>query len=161
MATSEDPLTIRTARFPSRLEETPALLSWFAELQPASLDPLIWVQAQTALVEGFTNAVRHAHALLESPPAIEVAVALSTSELWIRIYDHGRFFDIPAFWRALEDTMGEASEGGAPDPTALPERESHWGLIMLLRLHRQHGWSIHYDPLPEGGNVLNLRRPLA
>ncbi|MFQ6537320.1 MULTISPECIES: ATP-binding protein [Aphanothece] len=160
MAAADATPTSRSARFPSRLEETSALLAWFSQVQPPSLDPLIWVQAQTALVEGFTNAVRHAHAPLASPPAIEVDVAYDATGLRIRIRDHGPFFDIPAVWRALEDTADGAGGSEPADPTALPERESHWGLIMLLRLHRQHGWSIHYDPLPEGGNVLVLQKPL-
>jgi serine/threonine-protein kinase RsbW len=161
MALSDDTAILRSVRFPSRLEETQALLDWISQVQPPSLEPLVWVQAQTALVEGFTNAVRHAHGAMVSPPPIEVDVAISDDQLRIRIRDRGPFFDIRAVWRSLEASpLGAPPGGGSPDVAALPERESHWGLIMLLRLRRDHGWSIDYDPLPEGGNVLVMQKLL-
>jgi serine/threonine-protein kinase RsbW len=160
MTHSDETAILRTARFPSRLEETQALLDWISQVQPPSLDPLVWVQAQTALVEGFTNAVRHAQGAMASPPPIEVDVAIGADQLRIRIRDRGPFFDIRAVWRSLEESPVAVAGAGSPDPSALPERESHWGLIMLLRLQRDHGWSIDYDPLPEGGNALVLQKSL-
>ena len=152
---------IRTARFPSRLEETQALLDWFAQAQPAWLDPLIWIQAQTALVEGFTNAVRHAHGPMANPPSIGVQVEISGNLLGLEIHDHGGSFDLRAAWRAAEEaTAADRNQGVPDDPSVLPEREAHWGLIMLLSLHRDHGWVIHYDPLPDGGNLLVLQKAL-
>ena len=50
------------AEFPSNLEAMADLVEWFERKRPGGLDDMVWIQAQTALMEGFTNAVRHAHA---------------------------------------------------------------------------------------------------
>lgn len=143
------------ASFPSRLEETRALLDWFEHSRPHGLDPMLWIQAQTALVEGFTNAVRHANAHLACPPPVEVAVEITPTHLKLKIRDGGSPFDISA---ALTGGENPSVEDGLP---TLPDREAHWGLIMLSSLHRDFGWVIRYDPLPGGGNELLLKRLLS
>jgi len=147
------------ACFPSRLDSVAPLLDWLEQHRPPGLDPLLWVQAQTALVEGFSNAVRHAHARLDPPPAVAVSLELTPQQLQLRLLDQGPPFDITPAWSAEEclpdqdpDGLGEAH---------LPQREAHWGLVMLARLRRDFGWTVRYEPLPEGGNVLILRRSLS
>ncbi len=147
------------ASFPSRLDSVAPLLDWLEQHRPPGLDPLLWVQAQTALVEGFSNAVRHAHAHLDPPPEVVVSLEVTPLQLQLRLRDHGPPFDITPAWSAEEspperdpDGLGEAH---------LPQREAHWGLVMLARLRRDFGWTIRYDPLPEGGNVLILCRSLS
>jgi serine/threonine-protein kinase RsbW len=150
------------ASFPSRLDATALLLNWFEQQQPADLDPLLWIQAQTALVEGFTNAVRHAHAPLTTPPPVTVTLEFTPEHLQLRLRDHGPPFDITQAWSLAEPPRCGSGEPTEPaEPPDLPSREAHWGLVMLARLRRDFGWLISYDPLPEGGNVLILRRPLA
>ncbi len=159
------------ASFPSRLEETQALLDWFEQTSPPGLDPMLWIQAQTVLVEGFTNAVRHAHAHLTNPPPVEVGLEVTPEHLKLRIRDQGEPFDISAAWAGAEERLGEGGQPGrdppippAPDGDglpALPDRESHWGLIMLGRLRRDFGWAIRYEHLPGGGNELVLQRALS
>jgi serine/threonine-protein kinase RsbW len=158
------------ASFPSRLEETQALLDWFEQTSPPGLDQMLWIQAQTVLVEGFTNAVRHAHAHLTNPPPVEVALEVTPEHLQLRIRDHGAPFDISAAWAGGEEPMGEGQPRGdppapaAPDGDglpALPDREAHWGLIMLGRLRQDFGWVISYENLPGGGNELVLQRALS
>lgn len=56
-----------------------------------------WLQCQLALVEGFTNAVRHAHKDLPSEIPIEIELALCLSKITIRIFDYGRPFDLDRF----------------------------------------------------------------
>ncbi|MCP9818537.1 ATP-binding protein [Synechococcus sp. Cruz-9H2] len=158
------------ASFPSRLEEIQALLDWFELTSPPGLDPMLWIQAQTVLVEGFTNAVRHANAHLTNPPPVEVALDVTPEHLQLRIRDHGAPFDISAALAGAEEPLGEGQPGGDP-PTppapdgdglpALPYREAHWGLIMLGRLRRDFGWAISYERLPGGGNELVLQRALS
>jgi len=141
------------ASFASRLDSTALLLDWLERHRPAAVDPLLWIQAQTALVEGFSNAVRHAHAPLDPPPAVAVTLELTPQHLQLTLRDHGAPFDITPAW-----TLQETPAAHPGDP--LPEREAHWGLVMLAKLRSDFGWTISYDPLPEGGNLLILRRPL-
>jgi serine/threonine-protein kinase RsbW len=154
--------TLVEATFPSRLESTALLLDWFEQNKPVGLDPLLWIQAQTALVEGFSNAVRHAHAHLDPPPAVAVTLEVTPQHLQLRLRDHGSPFDITPAW-----SQQEPPPPGPGDPLALgdlpqlPEREAHWGLVMLAKLRSDFGWTISYDPLPDGGNLLILCRLLA
>lgn len=99
------------------------------------------MQAQTALVEGFTNAVRHAHAALQPPPPVRVRIRRDGADLLIEVEDAGPPFELrPA----------EPEEG----------RSSHWGLILLMRLQERYGWQVRYNPRPGGGNALTLRHEL-
>jgi serine/threonine-protein kinase RsbW len=158
------------ASFPSRLEETQALLDWFERSRPPGVDPMLWIQAQTALVEGFTNAVRHAHGHLACPPPVEVTLEITPAHLKLHIRDQGGPFDISAALTGAGEPPAGGEHGGdqpapvAPDGDglpALPDHEAHWGLIMLGRLRRDFGWEIRYDTLPGGGNELVLQRALA
>lgn len=56
-----------------------------------------WLQCQLALVEGFTNAVRHAHKNLPLETPIEIELALCLEEITIRIFDYGQPFDLNNF----------------------------------------------------------------
>jgi serine/threonine-protein kinase RsbW len=145
----------RTARFPSAVGATSALLEWFGQDSPPSVDPRLWVEAKTALVEGFTNAVRHAQGEFRDPPPIEVGLALLTEPegtlLELSILDQGPPFDLAAVLDSLE-----ASE---PDGRDVLDRDAHWGLIMLARLRSKYGWQVRYDRREEGGNKLLLRSP--
>lgn len=89
---------------------------------------------------------------------MEVAVEITPTHLKLQIRDRGAPFDICAALTGGEAPSVEASvEDGLP---ILPDREAHWGLIMLSRLRRDFGWVIRYDPLPGGGNELMLKRAL-
>ena len=143
------------AEFPSNLDATADLMAWVEQQRPGGLDEMVWIQAQTALMEGFTNAVRHAHALLDPPPLVRVTLALADGRLRLGIRDHGAPFDLEALWqeKAIEKEEPLGLDG-------LPEREAHWGLILLWRLQRDFGWSIRYQPLAEGGNLLLMEVPV-
>jgi len=142
------------AEFPSTLDAIAELLEWFEQHRPGGLHDMVWIQAQTALMEGFTNAVRHAHALLDPPPLVGVTLALVAGKLRLGIRDRGASFDLETRLQA------HAAEGEEPlGLDGLPEREAHWGVIILSRLQRDFGWSIRYEPLAEGGNLLLLEGP--
>jgi serine/threonine-protein kinase RsbW len=144
--------------FPSRLDSVALLLAWMEQHRPPGVDGQLWVQAQTAMVEGFSNAVRHAHAHLDPAPAVVVTLELTPRHLQLQVRDQGFPFDITPAWAVQGQDDVDA------DPLAqaqLPQRDAHWGLVMLARLRRDFGWTIRYDPLPQGGNVLLLRRCLS
>ncbi|QPN66061.1 ATP-binding protein [Synechococcus sp. CBW1006] len=156
----------RERRFASHLDAIAELLDWFEQQQPAGVDPMVWIQAQTALVEAFTNAVRHAHATLLPPPEVVVRLDCTSGTLRLCIHDQGDPFDMEAAWSEPEE--GADSDDGSEDLPSLdddglpilPMRDAHWGLIMLRKLQQDFGWSIRYDGLPDGGNVLVLEHPL-
>ena len=80
--------------------------------QLAKKTPLIndqFDQLNLALAEGFTNAVRHAHADLPSETPIEIALVLQSQQIEIHIFDQGGPFD-PSSVR--EPQPGSLSEGG-------------------------------------------------
>lgn len=90
------------------------MLAWFDEFQTLPLPHKVWLQCQLALIEGFTNAIRHAHAHLppQTPICIEVQVCDSTVD--IRIWDFGPGFDLDsvlAHKLAFNDTNAEGGRG--------------------------------------------------
>jgi serine/threonine-protein kinase RsbW len=56
-----------------------------------------WLQCQLALVEGFTNAVRHAHKNLPPETPILIQITLDAEKMTIRIWDYGEPFDLENF----------------------------------------------------------------
>lgn len=77
------------ASFPSRLDSVALLLEWLEQHRPPGVDAQLWVQAQTALVEGFSNAVRHAHAQLDPAPAVVVTLEVTPQHLQVQLRDQG------------------------------------------------------------------------
>ncbi len=151
---SEAPEPLSTCVVESHLDQIEPVLAWFDGLQLDAVPEDLRMQAQLALVEGFTNAVRHAHAHLKAPPAIRLSVAVSARLFRLRILDHGLPFDLEAALQELEQELKD----GATDPLA---RDAHWGFVMLLKLRRDHGWTIHYRPTEHGGNGLTLSHALS
>ena len=82
----------------SRLAALNQVQAWFNHFY-ASLDPaLSWVKRHCdrlniAVAEGFTNAVRHAHAQLPPETPIVIEVTLASDRMAIRIWDQGHPFD--------------------------------------------------------------------
>lgn len=132
---------IETQTDPTALK---SVLAWFDQFQATPIPHNIWLQCQLALIEGFTNAVRHAHAglPLETPVSIEVSVSDRTID--IRIWDRGPGFDLASMLRHKISVNTPDSEGGR-------------GLkIMYLVADR-----LTYDPAPEQGNCLHLHKTFA
>ena len=75
------------------------VLSWLEQLDP--LDPLpipeaVLHQCKLAVVEGFTNAVRHAHKDLPRETPIDLEITVFNESLEIKIWDRGKPFDFQA-----------------------------------------------------------------
>ncbi|MEL6816134.1 MAG: anti-sigma regulatory factor [Cyanobacteria bacterium J06598_3] len=78
-------------------------------------------QLNLALAEGFTNAVRHAHAGLPGDTPIEIELVLQSQQIEICIFDQGEPFD--------PNSLSE------PQPGSL--REGGYGWFLLRRLADQ------------------------
>ncbi|MEA5442017.1 ATP-binding protein [Cyanobium gracile] len=137
----------------SHLDELESVLTWFDRLTCSAVPEELWMQAQLALVEGFTNAVRHAHAHLVPAPQVVLSVEVKASTLRVEIIDRGEPFDFESAVASLQKEVAASTA----DPLA---REAHWGLVMLLKLRTDYGWSINYSRQEGMANCLTLSHPL-
>ena len=81
----------------SDLQAIDLVLLQFNKLYDNRISQQDWLQCQLALVEGFTNAVRHAHRNLPLETPIEIEFALCLEKITIRIFDYGQPFDLNNF----------------------------------------------------------------
>jgi len=110
----------------SRLDELVAVQQWFRVLIAKRAKETPWINDQfdrlnLALAEGFTNAVRHAHAGLPAATPIDIELVLEAEKIEICIFDQGAPFD--------PDSLTE------PQPGTL--REGGYGWFLLRRLADQ------------------------
>jgi serine/threonine-protein kinase RsbW len=136
----------------SNLEAMAKVLEWFEQFNRTKIPHQTLLQAQTALIEGFTNAVRHAHCHLSSPEtSIDLEVQISPEYLQIRIWDQGNPFDLEV---ALKNLVQEITH---KDFNPL-DHESQWGCIFFLKLRKDYGWTISYTRGSDGRNCLLLKK---
>ena len=81
----------------SDLKAVERVLLQFNKLYHSTILQHYWLQCQLALVEGFTNAVRHAHKNLPPETPIIISVALDLQKITIHIWDYGEPFDLDNF----------------------------------------------------------------
>lgn len=81
-------------RVQTNLADLNQVLQWFEQLNQPFISRRVWIQCQTALAEGFTNAVRHAHQNLPIETPIDIEVTITPEQLEIRIWDLGDAFDL-------------------------------------------------------------------
>lgn len=81
-------------QFNTDLNSLPQVLSWFKQFNQPPIPYSVWLEYQIALAEGFTNAVRHAHASKtpETPIALEITIDHEAIEL--KIWDCGSGFNL-------------------------------------------------------------------
>ncbi len=82
---------------PSDLKALDLLLLQFNKVYQDYITQQDWLKCQLALVEGFTNAVRHAHKNLPRETPILIEVSLTIEQMEIRIWDRGEYFDLSNF----------------------------------------------------------------
>lgn len=125
----------------SRLDVLNQVQHWFKDVcRPLDTDTT-WVsnyvdRLTIALTEGFTNAVRHAHAGLPPDTTIDIDLSLGCDRVEIRIWDHGQPFDP----EALQE----------PEPGAL--LDGGYGWFLLRRLADR----VTYQRLKDGRNCLSI-----
>jgi serine/threonine-protein kinase RsbW len=129
----------------SDLHTIAQILRWFESFRQPPLSQQVWLQAQIALVEAFTNAVRHAHANLPMRTPIKIEARLYGEHLEIKVWDQGLPFDLEQLLNQVEQNY--------PDPL---DHSEHWGGSLFKKLRDEHQWQIEYQCLQAGENCLWL-----
>lgn len=94
------------------LNELDRILRWLDQLEHLPIPKTVWWQCQLALVEGFTNAVRHAHKGLPMETPIDLEVTVFQESLEIRIWDYGTPFDLEAKLKELREVERDPLDCG-------------------------------------------------
>jgi serine/threonine-protein kinase RsbW len=137
----------------SDLDAMATIVEWFEQFNHTPVTYQLWLEAQTAVIEGFTNVVRHAHSHLSPETPVDLTVKISQEFFEICIWDQGDIFD---FELALENFHQEVS-----DRTFNPlDHEAHWGCIFLLKLRKEYEWIISYTRETGDRNCLLLKKKL-
>lgn len=121
------------------------VLQWFENFKLAPLSCDVWWQCQTALAEGFTNAVRHAHKHLPQNTPIDLEVTIFVQSLEMRIWDRGQPFDLDAY---LEEISKKPID---------PWKEGGMGLLLIKQLTDE----LHYTRTSNEGNCLVMKKRLS
>jgi serine/threonine-protein kinase RsbW len=88
------------------------VLAWFDQFNCPPVSYQTWLECQLALVEGFTNAVRHAHQGQPIELLIDIEVALFSEWLEMRVWDYGEPFNLTQKLTALPQQTDLDAEGG-------------------------------------------------
>ena len=92
----KSPLQVIQLVVSSDLNALEEVLSWYDGIDSSLISNKVWLQCQLALVEGFTNAVRHAHKDLPTDTLVDLEIKRYANFLEIRIWDRGHPFDLIA-----------------------------------------------------------------
>lgn len=126
----------------TELEALKDVLHWFEGLVFPLLPQKTGWQCEVALVEAFTNAVRHAHQGLPQTTPIDLEVKVLPNVLEMRIWDQGQSFNLQEKLRKGEQEAG------------LMDREGGRGLQFIKKLTDE----LHYLNLPNERNCLVMRK---
>lgn len=126
----------------TELEALKDVIKWFESfIFPLVPEKTGW-QCEVALVEAFTNAVRHAHRNLPKTTPIDLEVELLPNFLEMRIWDRGQSFDLKA--KLLK---------GEKEANCM-EKEGGRGLQFIKKLTDE----LQYINLPNNRNCLVMRK---
>jgi len=99
-------------RATTNLSELVQILAWFDAFTQSSLPETTFMECQTLLAEGFTNAVRHAHQSKAIDLPIDIELQLRDQQIEIRIWDYGEPFDLLQKVKSLPEKVDTESIGG-------------------------------------------------
>lgn len=119
------------------LDAVSQVLEWFDQISHSPIHPEAWMGCQLVMVEGFTNAVRHAHRNLSAETLIDLEVQVFEDSLEIRIWDQGPPFDLEQYLREMPSEWDTEAEGGRG-----------------LRLMEKISDVLNYSRLSDGRNCL-------
>ncbi|MEW6496654.1 MAG: ATP-binding protein [Cyanobacteriota bacterium] len=83
------------------LQAVSQVLDWYEQLNDLPIPPDVVRQGQLALIEGFTNAVRHAHKGMPLETPIKLEIRVFEKRLEMRVWDYGKPFDLHSKLRGL------------------------------------------------------------
>ena len=116
----------------STLQALAAVLQWFSQFREACSDQVFWLQLEIALVEIFTNAVRHAHRNYPEETPIDIILDWQADRLELQVWDQGQPFDLLAHLQTLPDRIA-------------PDREGGRGLKIITEVADQVSYTRHHD----------------
>ncbi|MEG5175188.1 ATP-binding protein [Microcoleus sp. B3-D7] len=89
---------IKTIHLPlnSDLKSVVQVLWWVEQLEYLPIPEAVLQQCKLATIEGFTNAVRHAHKNLPLATPINLEITVFNERLEVKIWDMGEPFDLQA-----------------------------------------------------------------
>ena len=122
------------------LDAQPQVLTWFDQFDQDPVPHQVWLPCQLAIVEGFTNAVRHAHQGKPEYGFIDLEVQIFDDRLEIRIWDQGAPFDLHKPLRKM--------------PPLNSDKGHSRGLLLMAKI----GDVLKYTREPNGRNCLLLIR---
>jgi serine/threonine-protein kinase RsbW len=93
-------------QLPTDIKSVTQVLSWLEQLDPLPIPEAVLHQCKLVVIEGFTNAVRHAHKNLPRETPIELEITVFNERLEIKIWDGGKPFDFKA---KLKEELQEKS----------------------------------------------------
>ncbi|KOR34010.1 anti-sigma regulatory factor [Planktothricoides sp. SR001] len=127
------------------LNQLENVLEWFEQFNALPVTNEFWWQCQTALAEGFTNAVRHAHHNLPRTTPIDIEVTVLSNWFEMRIWDYGQPFDLQSKLKSISQEKYNPLE-----------RTSGRGILFMDRLTDE----LDYSRTPDSRNCLLLRKKI-
>lgn len=103
-------------KLPTDLNALKSLIFQFNKIESRHISRKDWLQCELALVEGFTNAVRHAHKELPQETPIEIEATLTSDAMEIRIWDFGAAANLEQFIKKMNQTINNKIEGARGIP---------------------------------------------
>ena len=122
------------------LDAVDQVLEWFDQFNQAPVPGGVWMACQLALVEGFTNAVRHAHKGQPNDLLIDLEVQIFDDRIEIQIWDQGIPFDLHQHLQMM--------------PPLNSDKDSSRGLRLMAKI----AVMLDYSREPDGRNRLLLVR---
>jgi cellulose synthase (UDP-forming) len=93
-------------------DELSQVIAWFNSLKPKFVPDAVWLEIQTALGEGFDNAVCHAHKHLPENTPIDIHLFIYPHTIQIEVLDCGIEFEFESRLLQLPDQVCEYAERG-------------------------------------------------
>jgi anti-sigma regulatory factor (Ser/Thr protein kinase) len=133
------PILTKELTVETKLSQVSKVLSWLEEICPANISPRLWFECQTVIIEGFDNAVKHAHHGLASDTLIKLYLRIYSQGIEMEIWDQGKAFDLISVLQKAPEKVGIEMESGR-------------GLIIIRKILDYIAYTRH----PDGRNCLQM-----
>lgn len=143
----ENPLKQTRLQVETDLHAVATVIQWFEDFTKPILPKALQSKCQLAFVEGFTNAVRHAHQDLPPTTPIELELNIFPDCLEMRIWDYGKPFDLQVKLQEKLEALGRDDY----DPLGITGGR---GLIFMHQLMDE----LAYLRLDDNRNCLLMRK---